>query len=78
MITQITSGPAGPGSGKLGSNLRESVNLGQPRGFFCFRKETGANGIGSQLAELVACKSLLGMGEEELVGKIGAEEGGVV
>jgi hypothetical protein len=30
------------------------------------------------LAELVAGKSLLGMGEEELVGEVGGEEGGIV
>jgi hypothetical protein len=30
------------------------------------------------VAELVACKSLLGMGQEELVREIGAEESGVV
>ena len=52
--------------------------MGQPRGFFCFGKETGADGIGGQLAEFVAGKSLLGMGKEELVGEVGGEEGGIV
>ena len=44
----------------------------------CCGKKTGSDGIGCQSAQLVAGKSLLGVGEEVLVGYIGAEEGGIV
>ena len=36
------------------------------------------NGIGGEPAQFFAGKALLGVGEEELVGEIGAEEGGIV
>ena len=73
MITQVGWYRGEGRSGKHGSTLRESVNSGQPRGFFRFGKEAGAEGVGGQLAEFVAGKSLLGVGEEELIGEVGGE-----
>ena len=78
MIAQVGSGRGGERCGKHGSTLRESVNLGQPCRFFRFGKEAGAEGVDSQLTELVARKSLLGMGEEELICEVGGKEGRIV
>ena len=41
-------------------------------------KKTGADGIGGELAQFVASKSLLGVGQQVFIGEIGAEEGWVV
>ena len=48
---------------------------------FCFSnsgKKAGANGVGSELAQLFAGEALLGVGQQVFVGEVGAEEGGVV
>ena len=58
--------------------LLSSFDTGEPCGLFVFGKKTGANGVGRELAQFFAGKSLLGVREQELVGEIGAEEGGIV
>ncbi len=64
--------------GKWGRHSLESVNSGQPCGLFRFGKKAGANGVGGELAQFFAGESLFGVREQELVGEIGAEEGGIV
>src|ERR1035438_818875 len=66
------------GGTKKNSSRNFSLDLGQPRSLFFFGKKAGADGICGKPAQFIAGKALFCMGQEVLIGKIGAEEGGIV
>ena len=63
------------GAGRL---LFDRVNSEEPIHLRCGGKEAGIDGVDGQLAKFFAGKALLGVGQQVLVGQIGAEEGRVV
>jgi len=58
--------------------LLDCVDASQPRGFRLRGKKARSEGIAGKLAEFIAGKALLSVGQQKFVGQIGAEEGRVV